>query len=119
MISELGDQSRRHHLRCSEGCGHGRLRHRQEGPRQVAGREHRVQPVPADGQHRVRHDGDGRGLPLHRPAGQVRGRQLEVQVRLRDPGGHAVQEDVGHLPGLHTERGDEAPRLLHDPHCLR
>ena len=113
-----GHQPRRHHLCCSKGCGHGRLRHRQEGPRQAVGREHRDQPVPADGQHRLRHDGDGRGLQVHGAAGQVRGRQLEVQVRLRDPRGHVVQEDVRHIPGLHPERRDEAPRLFHDSHCL-
>ena len=55
--------------------------------------------VAADGQYRVRDDGHGGGQQIHGAARQVRGRQLEVQVRLRDPRGHALQEDVRHLAG--------------------
>ena len=47
----------------------------------------------------MRDDGHGGGQQVHGAARQVRGRQLEVQVRLRDPRGHAVQEDVRHLAG--------------------
>ena len=41
-----GHQPGRDHVRGREGCGHRGLRHRQEGPRQAAGRLHRHQHVP-------------------------------------------------------------------------
>ena len=41
-----GHQPGWNHVRGCEGCGHRGLRHRQEGPRQAAGRLHRHQHVP-------------------------------------------------------------------------
>ena len=40
-----GHQPGRNHVCGCEGCGHRGLRHRQEGPRQAAGRLHRHQYV--------------------------------------------------------------------------
>ena len=45
-------------------------------------------------------------------AGQDRGGQLALQVRSRHSCGHALQEDGGHLAGLHPERRAATTRLL-------
>ena len=98
---------------------HRRGGHTEESAGQAAGPEIDHQLVPHHPVDRLLRDRSGAGRPGTSAARQVRGGELQVQVRLRYSDRDAHQTTVGHRTGLHAERRHATVRHEHDADQLR